>query len=214
MKFIVELSTKCSFDIEVAPISAGGQSTSSYNCFDAEEALLQDGHYLAACAIGDDWEGPSSLVVYDEEDNVVFKGMKFCGFRFVREKEDILGSQEGDVEPELIRALPEWERQWEEEKEAVRPGIYIVARHEMKWRTFRFSIEDQTFNPEKLCFVANKCLEGIEYDSLTDTDHIYYGDMHLELKDCDECYETFGSYYSVMERCGDGYWYMIREIDN
>lgn len=119
MKFIVELNTKCSFDIEVAPIYAGGQSTSSYNCFDAEEALLQDGHYLAACAIGDDWEGSFSLVVYDEEDNVVFKGMKFCDYRFVREKEDISGSQEGNVGPEPIRALPEWERQWEEEKEAV-----------------------------------------------------------------------------------------------
>lgn len=212
-QFTVEFTTKGAFDIEIFSLDTESLDINALSSDDMED-IMYGSDYLAVSALGDAWEGPFSLKVYDENRNVVYQSEDFCDFRFITAEEDVLDEEDPSQNAGLQIAAKEWEKRWATERDAVAPGIYAVGRHEMKWRTYRFFVEDEKFCPEKLFFVDDKRLEGIVYDYMTEPGHIFYDDRFVETEDCDDCSYEYGTYFYIMERCEDGFWKEIREIED
>ena len=210
-RFTVELTTKGAFNVEINPIDTDDLNGEDLSEDDAE-ALLSDSDYITRGAFSEDYKLPFSLVVYDENFNVVFKSKDLDDFKFVSEVESVMEDDDFDSNVLLQKALKEWEKRWAEERNAVKMGLYVVGWHEMKWLTYRFIIEDDAFDPSKLFFVADKKLEGLVYDDMTEPNHIFYDDHFLVAEDCNNVSDEYGISFHVMERCDDGYWDDLREI--
>lgn len=211
-RFTVELSTKGAFDIEIALIEDEEIDVDDLSFNDAEELLLS-GEYLTSGAFSDDYPLPFRLVVYDENHREVFKRENVNDIHIIHEAESVLDDDDITSNANLQTVLQEWEKCWEKEKEAVNPGIYVVAWDEMKWLTYRFIVEDDVFDPGKLFFVMDKKLEGLVYDDMTEPNHIFYDNKFVDVEDCNESSEEFGISIHIMERCEEGYWDDIREVE-
>ena len=210
--FTVELSTKGAFEVEIALIEDEEIEVETLSINDAEE-LLRNGKYLTSGAFSDDFPLPFRLVVYDENHREIFKRESVNDIHFVHEAESVLDDDDFTSNANLQIVVQEWEKCWEKEREAVIPGIYVVAWHEMKWLTYRFVIEDDVFDPGKLFFVTDKKLEGLVYDDMTEPNHIFYDNKFVDVEDCSESSEEYGLSIHIMERCEDGYWDDIREVE-
>ena len=202
--FTVELSTKGAFDVEIALIEDEEIEVETLSINDAEE-LLRNGKYLTSGAFSDDFPLPFRLVVYDENHREFFKRESVNDILFIHEAESVLDDDDFTSNANLQIVVQEWEKCWEKERDAVIPGVYVVARHEMKWLTYRFVVEDDVFDPGKLFFVKDKKLEGLVYDDMTEPNHIFYDNKFVDVEDCSESSEEYGLSIHIMERCEDGY---------
>ena len=54
-------------------------------------------------------------------------------------------------------------------------------------------------------FVANKKLNGLVYDYMTDPGHVFYDDKFVDVN-FDEEYEEYGYDDCIMEKTEDGLW--------
>jgi len=209
-QFRVDITTKGSFEVEVAPIDTDEYEIDSISPDDFED-LIYDSDYICMCALGDEWEGQFNLKVCDENNEEVFESDDFTEFLFICETEQT----EDEDFPSCFdkkKVAEELEKRWSKDAENnIATGIYAVRRHEIKWITFNFVIEDEKFDPKKLLFVANNKLSGLVYDEMTDPNHIFYENKFVE-SEIDEDYDEYGSYDFIMEK-NENWWKEIREID-
>jgi len=210
-QFRVEITTKGSFEVEVAPIDTDEYDVDEITSDDFDD-FMDYSDYICNCALGDEWEGRFEMKVFDESDNVVYESGDFSEFLFVTEAEQA----EYEDFPSTIdskKAAEEWEKRWTEEGTGQAPGTYAVCRHEIKWLTFSFGVEDDKFDPTKLLFISNRKLEGLVYDYMTDPYHVFYDDKFVDAEIFDDSYEEYGGHYFIMEKSEDGWWEEIREVD-
>ena len=214
-QFTVEFTTKGAFNIEIAYLDPEDFDINNLSSddIDAIKELLNDSDYLAESALGAEWNGPFSFKVYDENQNVIFHSESFGDFKFITAAEDALDDESISPSAVMQKAMQEWEKRWKTERDTESPGIYAVALHELKWRTYRFVVEDERFCPKKLFFVDNKLLMGIAYDNMTDPEHIFY-DRFVEAEDFDDCYYEYGTSFYIMERGENGIWVEIRDVED
>lgn len=214
-RLTVELITKGAFNVEIKPIDADELDLDEMTAEDADR-YLSGSDYITCGAFSEDYKLPFSLVVYDENEDEVFKSEDSYDFKFVNDAESILEDEEFISNADLTKVMQEWEKRWEKERNAVRTGIYVVGWHEMRWLTYRFVIEDEVFDPSKLFFVSDKRLDGLVYDEMTEPNHIFYDDHFVEAVDCNEdiLFNEYGTYFHIMKRCEEGYWDDLREIEN
>ena len=150
------------------------------------------------------------MKVFDESDNVVYESGDFSKFLFVTDAERTEDEDfPSTVDPK--KATEEWVKRWAEDGVGQEPGTYAVRRHENKWLSFSFIVEDEEFDPSKLLFVSNKEQKGLVYDYMTDPDHVFYEDKFVEAE-VDEDYEEYGYEQFIMEKTEDGSWEVIRKV--
>lgn len=211
-QFRVEIITKGSFDVEIAPVDTNEYSVEEIQADDFYEDFMNYSDYIVNCGLGDEWSGQFEMKVYDENDNVVFECDDFSEIPFIVESEQ---AEEEDFPSTIdpMKAVQEWEKRWEKEGITEKPGIYAVSRHEIKWLTFVFVVEDERFDPTKLLFVSNRKLEGLVYDYMTDPGHIFYDDRFVETEIDDDSLEEYGHRFYIMKKHEEGWWEEIREVD-
>ena len=208
-QFRVEITTKGSFEVEVAPIDTDEYDVDEITSDDFDD-FMDYSDYICNCALGDEWEGQFEMKVFDDSDNVVYESGDFCEFLFVTDAEQTEDEDfPSTVDPK--KAAEEWVKRWAEDGGGQEPGTYAVRRHEIKWLSFSFGIEDEKCDPSKLLFVSNKKLKGLVYDYMTDPYHMFYEDKFVEAK-LDEEYDEYGYKDFVMEKSENGWWKEIREI--
>jgi hypothetical protein len=209
-QFRVEITTKGSFEVEVASIDTDEYNVDEITSDDFDD-FMYDSDYICTCALGDEWEGQFEMKVFDKSDNVVYENNLFSEFLFVTDSEQT----EDEDFPSTVnpkKAVEEWEKRWAEDGGGQEPGTFAVRRHEIKWLSFNFVVEDEKFDPGKLLFVANRKLEGLVYDYMTDPYHVFYEDKFVEAEIDDDYYEEYGYSDFIMEKTEDGYWEEIQEI--
>lgn len=202
-QFRVEINTKGSFEIEVAAVDSKEYNVDEISADDFEE-ILQDGEYIVNCGLGDEWCGTFEMTVSDENGDVVFESENFSDFRFVVES-DVTEDEDFPTTVDPKNATTVWENRWAEDGNGQEPGIYAVRRHEIKWLSLNFVVEDEKFDPSKLMFVSNRKLRGLFYDYMTDPGYVFYGDKFVNV-DFDEEYEEYGYDDCIMEKTEDGWW--------
>lgn len=212
-QFRVEITTKGSYEVEVTPIDTDEYDVNEITSDDFDD-FRAFSDYICNCALGDEWTGPFEMKVFDENGNVVYESEDFGDFLFISDSEDIENDDLGfpsTIDPK--KATEEWEKRWNEDGIGEEPGIYAVCPHEIKWLTFSFNVEDEEFDPSKLLFVTNRKLDGLVYDSMTDPFHVFYNDKFVDAEIDDDSYEEYGSENYIMEKCKEGWWKKIREVD-
>lgn len=207
-KFTVRLITKGGYSIEISRVDTSERDVYSISYDDVWD-ILDYGDYIADCGLGDEWSGQFSLTACDENGDTVFESNDFSDFRLVIDKEDIPGNIPDDMLQQIVQ---ECEKRWDSEKGEFEDGIYVAAFHEMKWQEFEFTVEDEHFDPARLLFVANKELEGLVYDYMTDPGHILYGGTPVDVKYFDESEDEYGTSAWLVRREDDGCWSQLREI--
>ena len=214
-QFRVELTTKGAYDVEVAPIDVDEYDIDKLSLADARD-LLDDSDYIVNCGLGDEWEGQFNLKVFDENEELVYESNKFSDFNFVTYAQnfiDDIGEEEYAKNTNWQNAVAIWEQRWKGERSAIEAGTYIAAFHQMKWMTYGFVVEDEEFNPEKLLFLLNKSVEGLLFDYMSDPDHIFYNDSFVDVEDCNDIIDEYGTIYYIVKKWKDADWEHIREIE-
>ena len=209
-QFRVEITTKGSFDVEVTPIDTDEYNVDEITSDDFYNDFIDYSDYICNCALGDEWKGQFEVKVFDENDNVVYESGDFSKFLFVTDAE----RTEDDDFPSTVdpkKAAKEWVKRWAEDGGGQEPGIYAVRRHENKWLSFSFDVEDKKFDPSKLLFVSNKKLKGLVNDYMTDPKHVFYEDKFVETE-VDEEYYQYGYKDFIMKKTEDGRWEVIRKV--
>ena len=202
-QYRVEINTKGSFEVEVAAIDSKEYDVGKISEDDLDE-ILQDSEYIVIGGLGDEWCGMFEMTVYDENDDVVFEGDNFGDFRFIVGSSDA----EDDDFPSTVdskNATTVWENRWTEDGGGQEPGLYAVRRHEIKWFSLNFVVEDEKFDPGKLMFVSNRTLEGLVYDYMTDPGHVFYDNKFVDVV-ADEEYDEYGFNDCIMEKTEKGWW--------
>ena len=207
-QFRVEITTKGSFEVEVASIDTDEYNIDEITSDDFDD-FMDNSDYICNCAFGNQWKGQFEMKVYDESDNVVYESGDFSEFLFVTNAWTVDEDFPSTVNPK--KAAEEWVKRWAEDGDGQKPGTYAVRRHVIKWLSFSFSVEDEKFDPSKLLFVANKKLKGLVYYYMTDPYHIFYEDKFAEAE-VDEDYDEYGYKDFIMKKSENGWWEEIREI--
>ena len=211
-KFRLELTTKGSYEIELVQVDPNEVDVENLSMDDAYE-LLYAGDYIVNCGLGDEWGGQYELTVYDEDDNVVYQSTDFSDAKFLADEYQFSDDEDFDEAVDRKRLLEVCQQCWDKESSAFDSGTYVAACHEVKWMTHTLYLEDEKFDPKKLYFVANRELEGIMYDSMTDPWHILYGDDFLKVAEEPEEYDEYGRTIHVIEKTeGVRWWEMRHEV--
>ena len=208
-QFRVEITTKGLFDVEAASIDTEEYNIDEITSDDFDD-FIYDSDYICNFALGDEWQGQFKMKVFDENDNMVYENDDISEFLIVTDAEDT----EHELFPSTIdpkKAAEEWVKRWKEDGIGEAPGIYAVRRHEIKWLSFEFIVEDEKFYPSKLLFVSNRKIEGLVYDNMTDPYHLFYEDKFVETE-VDDDYDEYGSTDLIMEKTEKGWWEVIHEI--
>lgn len=220
-QFRVKITTKGSFEVEVASVDTDEYNVDEITTSDAQD-LLDNSEYIVNGGLGlewgredYEWKGPFELTVYDENDEEVFKSKNFSDFLFVSCAENFLeeiDEEEYAQNVDLQNTVAEWEKRWRAERKSIKAGTYIAAFHEMKWMTYTFVVEDEEFAPDKLLFLLNKAVEGLAFDYMTDPDHIVYDGGFVEAEDSNDVIEEYGTSFYIVKKWEDADWENIREI--
>ena len=187
-KFTVEITTKGSFDVELAyldPDELEGE-------IDPDEL---DTDYVLNYALDEEFEerdsDPFSLKVKDETGNVVFESDELEDFRYKEEFIDYdrdeliddLDYDEDDLrgyDSKISEVAKEKRENEQEEAEEETEGSYFARIHKNRVRTCTFVIEDTEFHADKFRFIPIGKYSGIYSDSWTDMKHVVYVDRFIE----------------------------------
>ncbi len=202
-QYRVEVDTKGAFEVEVASVDSEIYNVDEISSDDINN-LMGESEYIVDCGLGDEWCGTFEMTVYNENDEVVFERENFSDFMFIVDSD---ATEDADF-PSVIdkkNAMTMWEKRWTEEGNGQEPGVYAVRRHEIKWLSFGFIVEDEKFDPSKLMFVANKKLNGLVYDYMTDPGHVYYDNKFVDVR-VDEEYDEYGFQDLIMVKTEEGWW--------
>ncbi len=202
-QFRVEITTKGSYEVEVAPIDTNEYDINDIT-FDDFMELMDNSEYICSGALEDGWSGTFEMKVFDESDNVIYESDDFDEFPFIFEFDED-EDEDFELNVDFKKVKEECEKRWKEDDTITDPGIYAVCRHDMKWVTFRFSVEDEDFDPKKLLFVANKNLECLVCEYMTEPTHVFYDDKFVDVDDYD-CSDEYGCGYYIMEKNKYGCW--------
>lgn len=210
-KFRIELITKGSYGIEVAPIDTDEYDIEDMSFDEAEEYIMDDSDYIANFTFLD--EEQFELKVYNESDEVVYESNDFCDLRFYGSDSDIREEDDFDADADLQNFAEKVGNRYNEELYEIESGTYIAQYHEIKWMKHTFMVEDYEFDADKLIFVGNGKIEGLVHDCLTDARHLYYDYKLLEEEDGDFDYDEYGSALYAVEKDEDGCWSEISEFE-
>ena len=213
-KFTIEIKVKGIHEIAYSAID-----TDEYDVDELTEDDVWnfDMEYLTSYALGDEWEGPFELKVYDENGDVVYENDCFEDFKKLSPGEYEIYVEDGDIDAddELCKKVESLlEERHEEDMSLLEEGIYLLQITEAKWKVMKFDLEAETFDPEQLFFVWNPQLSGAYYDYFTDCNHVLYKDQFLEfyIDDEDDVCDDYGTTYRIAER-NDNYFSLIRDIE-
>ena len=211
-KFTIKISTKGAHEIAYAIIN-----TDEYNIDDItlDDAWDMEMEYLAACAMGDEWEGHFELKVYNENNEIVYETDSYDDINKINLSDytDLVENEEIEVDNELFEKVKNTlKERAEQDKQYMNVGDCVLLIREAKWRHMQYCIEDVEFDPEKLFLVFNPQLNGADYDYYTDGNHVLYKDEFLEDLEEDGGGDDYGDTYYIAERT-NRYFEVIREIE-
>ena len=210
-KFRIELFTKGSYDIEVAPIDTDEYDIEDMSFDEAVEYIMDDGDYIGNFAFS---EGVRfELKVYNESDEVVYESNDFEDFKFYESDSHICDEDDFETDVDLQNFAKEVGSRYNEELNEIESGTYIAQYHEIKWMKHTFMVEDYEFDADKLIFVGNGTIAGLVSDGLTDYRHMYYDYKLLEAEDEDVDYDEYGSSLYAVEKRKNRSWREISEFE-